>query len=90
MVEPSVKVMYTSSLPVPSITKEPQDVSTRLGSNATFRVSARPVPALYQWQRNGLLLVGETNRVLRMTDVRVDQAGDYNNITVVVSDGKKD
>lgn len=53
-------------------------------TNVTFSVAASGTGTLvYQWQRNGVNLPGQTSTNLTVTDVQIDEEGDY---TVVISD----
>jgi hypothetical protein len=56
-----------------------------LASNASMDVQAFPsgtAPFTFRWQRNGVMLPGQTNAVLRLRNVQADDAGDY---VVVIS-----
>lgn len=62
----------------PSITGQPEDLSVVAGGSAVFRVTATGNPApTYQWRRQGTNLVGATLPVLTLTNVQMDDAGDY-------------
>ena len=67
----------------PAITTQPaasQSVAT--GSNVSFSVVATGTDLVYQWQKNGVAITGQTNASLNLTNVQVGDAGSY---TVVVS-----
>jgi hypothetical protein len=62
----------------PSITTQPTNLTVTLTSNATFSVIASGSPVLsYQWYFNGTNIIGATNTSLTLTNVRLNQAGDY-------------
>jgi plastocyanin len=72
----------TLNLP-PSITTPPANRTVGLGRTATFHVAARGTrPLSYQWRFNGTALSGATNDTLTITNVALNQAGEY---AVVVS-----
>ena len=66
-------------LPLPQITGQPQDLTITNGGTAEFRVTAiGSQPLSYQWLRQGHSpLAGQTNPVLRLTSVTLDQSGVY-------------
>jgi len=65
------------------IVNQPVGLDLQAGQNAELTVSAQGVdPLSYQWQHNGVDIVGASGAVLALQNVRVDQAGSY---TVVVS-----
>jgi len=67
----------------PVITAQPQGQTVFVGGSAWFQVSAvGPPPLSYQWRLNGAPIPGATNATLVLTNVQLDQAGDY---TVLVS-----
>ena len=67
----------------PSITAQPVDQTTTVGSNVTFQASASgSLPLTYQWWFGGGALSGQTASSLALTNVQVNQAGAYQ---VVVS-----
>jgi sugar lactone lactonase YvrE len=62
----------------PSFIKQPVNQSAGLGSNATFTViAAGTAPLVYQWQRSGTNLLGQTNVNLNLEGVHWADAGDY-------------
>ena len=71
-----------SSQPL-SVTQQPDDRSTSLGANTSFRVIALSVtPLAYQWTFNGSNLLNATNATLLVTNITGTNAGFY---SVVVS-----
>ena len=65
------------------ILTQPVSGTVVAGENLQLLVAAQGVePLSYQWQRNGVDIGGATAAALEITDVQVNQAGDY---TVVVS-----
>ena len=74
---------FTSPSVKPTITKQPQNQSVVVGRSASFSVTATGAPPLsYQWRFKGADLSGATDPTLTLTDVQLDDAGDY---TVVVT-----
>jgi YD repeat-containing protein len=78
----------------PYITQQPVGVTTTLGSNATFTVSASAqgaLPLFYQWQRNGTNLVANTNLVgvassfLSISNIQSTNLGFYSVVITNVS-----
>ena len=60
------------------ITTQPANQTILRGSNATFSVTALSnVPLSYQWQFNGINVVGATNTVLTVSNVGPNQVGAY-------------
>jgi len=67
----------------PVITNQPASQSVAVGGTASFSVAVEGSSPLYaQWLFNGTNIVGATNFVLALTDVQLDQSGDY---TVVIT-----
>ena len=67
----------------PFITAQPQSLEVKVGSNATFAVTAGGTgPLAYQWRFNGTNLAGATTSTLARPGVQASSAGDY---SVVVS-----
>jgi hypothetical protein len=60
-----------------ALTSQPQDKSVRLGTNATFTVSATGSALNYQWQFNGTNLAGATNSSLALTNIQLTDEGNY-------------
>ncbi|MEW6160917.1 MAG: alpha-amylase domain-containing protein, partial [Verrucomicrobiota bacterium] len=77
-----VKVNYTGvtdlHATIPTIVQAPQNQAVVVGSDVTLRVeaSARPAPSL-QWTRHGLAIPNATNSVLTLSNVRMEDAGEY-------------
>ena len=69
----------TPDVPTPPlITASPQDRTNIVGQPAAFYVAATgSAPLSYQWRCNGTNLVGATTAQLILTDVQINQAGDY-------------
>ncbi len=62
----------------PNIVSHPQNLDLESGSNGTFKVTATgSFPLTYQWQFGGTNLIGETNAMLMLTNVRTSHAGTY-------------
>lgn len=79
-------------VPLPQIIQQPQSVSVRVqpdpaaapSTNVTFNVVASSeYPLSYQWRFNGVDIPGATNSALTITNVQIENGGDY---SVVVSD----
>ena len=65
------------------ILTHPSGGTVNAGENLLLTVSAQGVaPLSYQWQRNGVDILGATTATFAITGVQINQAGDY---TVVVS-----
>lgn len=63
---------------LPIITVQPKSRIVRVGANVTFSVTATSSTALsFQWLKNGVNLVGETNANLVLTNVQTAATGDY-------------
>ncbi len=62
----------------PAIVSQPASVSVPAGQPATFGVvvTGKPAPA-FQWRREGTLLLGKTNSLLRLPAVQSADAGAY-------------
>ena len=70
-------------LGAPGIIFQPTNQTVALGGTAIFNVAAGGAgPLSYQWNFNGTNIDGETNAVLTLTDVQLNQAGNY---TVLVT-----
>jgi hypothetical protein len=62
----------------PSITTQPTNQTVTVGDTATFSVTACGTsPLNYQWSFNGTNIVGATNTTLTLTNVQLNQAGNY-------------
>lgn len=73
------QVAVLTVLPVPpSITSQPLSVITNAGSEVTFAVTASGTPPLtYHWQRNSVVLAGETGPTLTFTNAQASDSGTY-------------
>ena len=60
----------------PTITAQPTDQAVSAGSNAVLSVQAINADG-YQWQSNGVDIVGQTNSTLTIENVGVNDAGSY-------------
>ncbi|MGD0745934.1 MAG: malectin domain-containing carbohydrate-binding protein, partial [Verrucomicrobiota bacterium] len=68
---------------LPQLAWHPQSVTELPGATAQFSVTAVGTPPLtYQWLKNSIILVGQTNTTLTLTDVTTNDASTY---TIVVS-----
>ncbi len=72
----------TTTVTPPTITTQPQSVTVATGANASFSVVATGTNLVYQWQKNGAAIAGQTNASLNLTNVQAADAASY---TVVVS-----
>jgi hypothetical protein len=73
----SSNAVLTVSIP-PFITTQPTNQTVAVGGTATFTVVAGGTPPLnYQWNFNGTNIVRATNTVLTLTNVQLNQAGNY-------------
>ena len=85
---PEIQSIYTASYlgkcdVAPTIVTHPQSQTATVGSNVTLTVSATgSIPLSYQWLVNGTTLTGATASSLTLTNVQMNQAGNY---SVVVS-----
>jgi hypothetical protein len=74
-------VQIISSSPVsnapPEIIDQPTNETVLQGSQATFNVTASGNNLSYQWTFDTTNLVGATNVTLTLTNVQMDQAGNY-------------
>ena len=62
----------------PFITAQPASQTLLVGASTSFSVTATgTAPLLYQWNLNGTNLPGATGTSLALTDVQLDQAGNY-------------
>src|SRR3989442_14509884 len=70
----------------PVITRQPTNQSVSLGASAKFQVSATSTnpPIRYQWRFAAVMLAGQTNSPLTLTNVQLINAGDYD---AVLTDG---
>src|SRR6185436_7075903 len=68
----------------PRITQHPQSARVAISNNVTFTVAAVGTGLLrYQWQMNGTNLPGATTTSLSLTNLQLEQSGDYR---VIVTD----
>lgn len=78
-VEQPIRIIIAGAANVaPSITTQPVSQSVAVGGNVTFTVtvSGTPAPTL-QWRKDGVNLAGQTASTLSLTNVQLDDAGDY-------------
>ena len=69
----------------PRITRQPAALTVDSGGKAQFTVAASGTPPLlYQWQKAGAALIGQTNSTLTLTNLSTTDAANYR---VVVSNG---
>jgi hypothetical protein len=61
----------------PTITAQPTDQGTWVGTSATFAVQATNGDISYKWRRNGKPIDGQTNSVLELDNVGVTDVGQY-------------
>ena len=69
----------------PAIATQPVSVVVIQGGSATFAVTATGSAPIYQWQKDGVDLVGATATTLSLSNVQSSNAGSY---TVVVSNAE--
>ena len=60
----------------PQIVEAPADMDAYIGQSPSFEIEAGGYPS-YQWQFNGVDLVGETNSQLTLSNVQTNQSGVY-------------
>ena len=70
----------------PILTLQPTNQMVIAGSNVTFSVTvgSGPIPNVYQWQFNGTNILGASNTVLTLTNVKITNQGNY---VAVVNNG---
>ena len=62
----------------PAITTQPTDQTVAVGGTAMFNVTATgTTPLSFQWNFNGTNIVGATNPLLTLTNVQLNQVGNY-------------
>lgn len=62
----------------PAITQQPTSQVVAIGGTATFTAVASGAPApVYQWKHDGVVLTGETNATLTLTNLKTTDAGTY-------------
>ncbi len=72
------RVVVLPALTVPSIVRNPEPVVASAGETVSLRVQATgSEPLAYQWQRQNINLPDQTGSTLILTNLTVDQAGDY-------------
>ena len=64
-------------LTVPVIVREPQTQTVRVGRTASFAFLASGLHLFYQWQFNGVDILGATNGNYRIGSVQAAHAGNY-------------
>lgn len=60
----------------PVINKQPRNVSAKIGSNATFSVSAVGNDLIYQWYVNGTAIADATSQVYVTPELELSNSGD--------------
>jgi len=64
--------------PLPTITTQPQSITTNLAANVSFTVSATGTNGVwYQWQKDGVNLPNATNSAYNITNVQPPYIGNY-------------
>jgi len=77
----TIHISYTVS--APSITTQPTDKRVRVGTRATFSVTATGTPPLhYQWTKNGANITGATRPSYRTPPARLEDNGSLFAVTV--------
>jgi hypothetical protein len=62
----------------PLILSQPESVEAKKGQEASFNVEVAAIPeASYQWFKNGKVIIGATNAVLRIENVSASNTGNY-------------
>ncbi len=70
--------LRNGGLEPPAIRTQPQSQTNLVGRTAVFGVIAAGTPPLfYQWQMNGVNLMGATNQALAVPNLTLASAGDY-------------
>jgi hypothetical protein len=72
--------LNTWALGPPTVTQPLSGIITNVGENAVFSVAAVssiPLALSYQWQRNGVTIVGATGAALSLTNVQSTDVGNY-------------
>lgn len=75
----SAAASLTVNVLVPaSITAQPQSLTRSVGQSATFTVNAAgDAPILYQWQRDGVNIVGASSASYTISSVQTNDAGSF-------------
>ena len=68
---------YPDQLEFPIILIQPLNQLVPAGAGATFTVGAVNEPLAYQWMRNGVIISGETNSSLIITNAQIANVGLY-------------
>ena len=76
------RLTVTAALVAPAFTTQPMSQTVAAGASATFSVVAAGTDLVYQWQKNGAPIAGQTNASLNLVNVQAADAASY---TVVVS-----
>lgn len=64
--------------PMPIITRQPFHLMARLGDTVEFGIDATAInPLTFQWFHNGQFLPGETDRVIRLVNIKPGYQGGY-------------
>ncbi|MEI8088084.1 MAG: immunoglobulin domain-containing protein [Opitutaceae bacterium] len=62
----------------PVITAQPSSQTVSVGANVTFSLSATGSPSpVLQWKKNGLIISGQTNTTLTLTNIQTSDQGSY-------------
>ena len=73
-----ISQLYTVAGVPPTITLQPQSITTNAGANIALTVGAKGSPTLgYQWYKNGSALAGQTATSLAFTPVVLNNSGNY-------------
>jgi hypothetical protein len=72
--------------PLPVISSQPSNVSVYEGGNATMRVTTKGYSHSFQWNKDGMPILGETKNTLSFSDVISRDQGDYT-VTITNSAG---
>ena len=78
----STAVLTVNTCTNPSITSQPQSLTRKVGTSATFTVTASGTSLTYQWKKNGGNISGATSSSYVISSPALTSAGNY---TVVVS-----
>jgi alpha-tubulin suppressor-like RCC1 family protein/plastocyanin len=73
-------LLAIGSVQPPTITIQPQSVTTNVGANVTFQVSASGAGSArldYQWRKDGVPLSGTTGQVFQIHQIQSSDAGEY-------------